>query len=62
MGGFLKGYEHHEKFMLPGDWEILIDYGIDTSQEEVSWGYEKGRSAYMRSKLYKQGILVDESI
>ena len=51
MGGFLKGYERHEEFMLPGDWVILIDYGIDTSQEEVSWGYEKGRSAYMRSKF-----------
>lgn len=62
MGGFLKGYEHHEEFMLPGDWVILIDYGMEVSPAEVSWGYEKGRSAYMRSKLYKQGILVDESI
>ena len=48
--------------MLPGDWVILIDYGMEVSPAEVSWGYEKGRSAYMRSKLYKQGILVDESI
>lgn len=35
---------------------------MNISHDEVSWGYEKGRSEHMRSKLYKQGILVDESI
>ncbi len=64
MGGFLKGYERHEKFMLPGEWEILIDYGGDARfpREKIIWGYEKGISTHMRSKLFKQDIFITEAI